>query len=356
MPRRARECEAVHIPTGLCGVGFLGTHRNLKERLPRWSAPRSVFARPIAQDGSLPRRRSGTLLSASGRRPAPIERRSPMRPPVKIGLAPLPRRGRIPELPTCGPRDYAAPRSQSGRNHAETVHSPTCRVGSPPSARQPKGGRLGSDHRRATGGRHNEPERHHRSAQRARHPDRAGVRSLVSRATATAVGEDAGIERPAAFVRRPVMRPPARTGLDASVRLCTALATVRVQRYSVGAALRMGVAASFRAPRGCCPVACRDRASRLFLSPECRWCGCDNRRGRVLRSLAGGGAGERRFATTGQDDQKKSADAKRKAFDRLLDAAVSEGGYCQGTWHDCEWVWKPLLKLEPGQNGQDGQN
>jgi hypothetical protein len=55
-----------------------------------------------------------------------------------------------------------------------------------------------------TGGRHNEPHRHRRSARRAGHPDRAGVRSLVSRASATAVGAVGGISL--IRVRRSVRR------------------------------------------------------------------------------------------------------------------------------------------------------
>jgi hypothetical protein len=50
--------------------------------------------------------------------------------------------------------------------------------------------------------------------------------------------------------------------------------------------------------------------------------------------------------TTGESDKKKSMDAKRKAFDRLLADAESEGGYCTGAWNDCEWVWRPMLKGE----------
>jgi hypothetical protein len=109
---------------------------------------------------------------------------------------PRPRRGRASERPTrAAPHWLCCPRSQAGESHAKGFYTggPTCRMGSPYSARQKTCGRSSADLHRATGERSNELERHRSRPRRARHSHASWHWKVAGRNGSPTAGTVAGL-------------------------------------------------------------------------------------------------------------------------------------------------------------------
>jgi hypothetical protein len=135
-----------------------------------------------------------SLTYARPRRLRPAARHAPRRP------GPADHRARAEGVPASAPTRAAphwlcCPRSQAGESHAKGFYTsgPTCRMGSPYSARQKTCGRSSADHHRATGERSNELERHRSRPQRARHSHASWHWTVAGRDGGPTAGTVAGL-------------------------------------------------------------------------------------------------------------------------------------------------------------------